>query len=282
MLSSLRSIGDRVIGGMRRRILAAPGIHPLAMRVRDAARERHTRTLIPAPPHLQRVLRDLETTGISVATRQEAGALGSGIPDVTALFAELEQVATAATSRRKASALRTATPYVAGLHPALLDIAEHYIGLPPLYLGVEAKVEFPTGSATGVRNWHRDLEDVRLLKVLIYLSDVDEEDGPLEYLSREESRELVRQRVPLGIGSAWQPRMAATRAIVGPAGTAIFFDGSILVHRAKPPTRRMRRSLMYSYTSDRPRQIFAGARPSAAVRDQLPSLLSDRQMRCVP
>lgn len=281
-MPSFASLRDRIIGGARRRILSTRIVHPYATLLRDAACLRHRRTLGPPPLPLQPALRALETDGVFAAAPHIAPSLGCDLPDVASLFDELERDDSASTARRKASDLSDAALYVAGLHPTLLDIAEHHIGLPPLYLGVEAKVEFPTGVATGVRNWHRDLEDVRVLKVLIYLSDVGPEDGPLECLTRDASEDLRHRRVRLGIASEIDIGLGARRLFTGPAGTAILFDGAMLVHRVKPPTRNVRRSLIYSYTSNRPRQIFSGARPSRAIHAQLPALLSERQMRAIP
>ena len=183
----------------------------------------------------------------------------------------------------KASDFASLTPlYMAGLHPTLLEIAERYIGLPPLYLGFEIKVEFPDGRTGGTRNWHLDLEDVRALKVVAYLTDVDEDDGPLQYVP--EGARIFSTR-PQNIGIHCDKDIEAEHKVscTASAKSVIIFDGARLVHRVKPPTgTRIRRSLMYSYTSRQPLQIFAGARPSAEAKRELQKVLTEPQFACIP
>jgi hypothetical protein len=59
--------------------------------------------------------------------------------------------------------------YRFGLEERLLDIAESYIGLPPMYLGVEFKRERADRRAIDVGQWDRDVEDPRMLKIIIYM-----------------------------------------------------------------------------------------------------------------
>lgn len=78
-----------------------------------------------------------------------------------------------------------------GLSDQLLDLAECHIGLPVRYLGVEAKREM-VESAEGrsrevVRRWHLDDEDRRILKVVVYLSDVDAGAGPFGFVHQSRS-----------------------------------------------------------------------------------------------
>src|SRR5690606_1778981 len=121
------------------------------------------------------------------------GEMGCRIPDVDTFFEDLERTRAGSTSRFKASDFEEMTPlYLAGLDPLLLQLAERYIGLPPLYLGVEAKVEFPDGLSGGTRNWHWDLEDVRVLKIVLFVSSVGGDDGPLECLSAHDSAAVRR------------------------------------------------------------------------------------------
>lgn len=274
---------DRTIGGANRRVLALPGVRTCAALLRHLAQARYSKAAAPLPVHLEEAVHRLEQQGLFVASAPEASALGFLMPSADALFEELERSRAGSTTRRKASDMEDVTPaYLAGLHPTLIALAEAYIGLPVLYLGIEAKVEFPDGRLGGTRNWHWDLEDVRVLKVVVYCSDVGKADGPLEYVPQKESLEL-RKKSGDRIGIHSEAAIEADRVeCLGPAGTVVFFDGAQLLHRVKPPADRLRRSLMYSYVSYKPRQIFAGARPSVNAKRQLRTLLSDAQMKCVP
>lgn len=250
---------------------------------RSKAVERHRSCLPPLTnPQLEEALHTLEGDGLLTAEPEQASRLGMDAPDDPDLFAALERTGSGSTARMKASEFASLTPlYMAGLDPRLLELAERYIGLPPLYLGFEIKVEFPDGRAGGTRNWHRDLEDVRALKVVAYLTDVDEDDGPLQYVP--ENAPVFLASANLGIHCDDDIDTDHKVSCTAPAKSVIIFDGARLVHRVKPPTgTRIRRSLMYSYTSRRPLQIFAGARPSAEAKRELRKVLTKPQFACIP
>lgn len=73
----------------------------------------------------------------------------------------------------------------------------------------------------GPQAFHHDGCPPHVLRAIIYLVDVDEENGPFEYLAAD--------------GSA--------RRILGPRGTTFIFDANRLRHRATPPRIRERRSV---------------------------------------
>jgi hypothetical protein len=76
-------------------------------------------------------------------------------------------------------------PWLAlGLDPRMLDLANTYLGL-------WSKLEYvdlwytPAADAAdrkASQRWHRDFNDRLLLKAFLYLSDVDEQAGPFEYV----------------------------------------------------------------------------------------------------
>ena len=61
-------------------------------------------------------------------------------------------------------------------------------GGPVRYLGVYVRREFADGRCLGERKWHIDIEDRHTLKVIVYLSDVDDGSGPFEHLDRSATR----------------------------------------------------------------------------------------------
>ena len=72
-----------------------------------------------------------------------------------------------------------------GLAPALLDTVSSYLGLWPKLNYVDLWYTIPSPverQAQASQRWHRDPEDERLVKVFLYLSDVGEGAGPLEYV----------------------------------------------------------------------------------------------------
>ncbi len=91
------------------------------------------------------------------------------------------------------------------LHPAILNIVNTYFGMMArlFYLDVWKTVPLSNQRPlTGSQRWHRDPEDVKLLKVFLYLTDVDETAGPLHYIkySRrgEKHGNLWPQKLPYG------------------------------------------------------------------------------------
>ena len=68
----------------------------------------------------------------------------------------------------------------------ILDIVNTYLGLYARLNSVNAWYTVPAGSADRQRSasqqWHRDPEDRRLLKMFLYITDVDADSGALEYI----------------------------------------------------------------------------------------------------
>src|SRR6202008_1618571 len=67
--------------------------------------------------------------------------------------------------------------------PALLGLAAPYLECKPTISALGLRWSFPAeGDSSALQAFHRDSEDWRYLKVLVYLTDVDEESGPHVYL----------------------------------------------------------------------------------------------------
>ncbi|AKF11628.1 hypothetical protein [Sandaracinus amylolyticus] len=142
-----------------------------------------------------------------------------------------------------------------GLDESLLDIVERCIGLDVAYHGVCIRKELVDGKAVGTRLWHRDAEDLDVIRVLVYLNDVvDDESGPFEYVPRHSSPsyrdfhgveriddEQMRRVVP-----EWRWRRAK-----GPTGTVVFGAVAKLFHRGKIPLSA-RKLASFCYTSRHP------------------------------
>lgn len=142
-----------------------------------------------------------------------------------------------------------------GLDESLLDIVENCLGLPAAYHGVCVRKELVDGKSTGTRLWHTDDEDMNIIRVMIYLSDVlDDESGPFEYVPRHSSPsfgdfpgismitdEDVKRVVP-----EWRWRRAK-----GPRGTVLFGAVAKVFHHGKVPLKP-RKMASFHYTSRHP------------------------------
>jgi hypothetical protein len=174
-----------------------------------------------------------------------------------------------------------------GLDEDLLDMAEAYLGLPARYYGADLRLERATGRTVGVRQWHRDVEDHRMFKILVWLNDVDVDGGPFEFVSRAHTDDLSRRfRYVSGfIGDQDMERSVPRtewRQATGPTWTAVVSDTRSLFHRAMPPVRTDRWSVTFSYTSRTPITTLPAPRLSAELRGLARQGLSDRQLACLP
>lgn len=154
-----------------------------------------------------------------------------------------------------------------GLSPIVLDTVNSYLGLWSKLIYADVWYTIPTpGSREAVasQRWHRDPEDRKLVKVFLYLSDVDEGAGPLEYVRGSHGAgpyaKLWRNPDP---GTASYPPEgeletkipAADRVLcTGPAGTLVFCD-TFGFHRGGFATERERVLATWVYVS--PASIFA-------------------------
>ncbi|MBC7883012.1 MAG: glycosyltransferase [Anaerolineae bacterium] len=145
----------------------------------------------------------------------------------------------------------------------LLDIAENYIGLPAKFQGVHLRRDFAHDRPATTELWHCDREDRRMLKLIVYLEDCSESNGPFEYIPKTKPRS---PRLPLYIKfnalktslmgldndqmqkfipkSNWQ-------LCPGTAGTVIFVDTANTYHHGKLRSKE-RAALFFVYTAQQP------------------------------
>src|SRR5262245_165817 len=126
-----------------------------------------------------------------------------------------------------------------GVQPAILDIANAYFGMLTRLLYYNAWHNVPMqAEARESQLWHRDPEDRYILKLFVYLTDVDQESGPLSYAPgthasgavkiHPESR-LVKEGSTY-VGRSDDVQMSAVIArekwitALGPKGTIVFVD----------------------------------------------------------
>jgi hypothetical protein len=156
-----------------------------------------------------------------------------------------------------------------GKQQKLLNIIENYIGLPVAYHGVHLRKDFPNKEQFGTLQWHGDSEDRSILKIIIYLSDVEEEHGPFEYvpLSITSSSRLNYYRIQyklwraqrshnLGINNEILEQIiprSAWKSCPGPAGTVIFVDTAAVFHHGTSRTQE-RSTQFFVYTADPPKR----------------------------
>lgn len=153
-----------------------------------------------------------------------------------------------------------------GQEQKLLNLIENYIGLPVAFQGVHLRKDMPNENQFGTLLWHKDSEDRRMVKIIIYLTDVEEKDGPFEYvpLSKTSLYSLNYYRIYhklwksgyVGIKDEDLEEVipkSAWKSCLGPAGTVIFTDPKVALHHGT--LRSCERSaLFYVYTANPPKR----------------------------
>lgn len=150
-----------------------------------------------------------------------------------------------------------------GLSERMLQIVESYLGLPVGYGGLSFYYSVADGRDAGPRIWHRDKEDWKMVKVAVYLNDVDESGGPFECVKPDINRWLIATLPKYQGLTHNQLQQLLDRqtddwftSCVGRAGTVIFTDTARCYHRGKPPTTTDRSAIFFHYFSYRPKNPF--------------------------
>jgi hypothetical protein len=117
----------------------------------------------------------------------------------------------------------------------VLDIVNEYAGeqMRLTYLDNWYTVPHPDGAErVASQRWHRDPEDEHIVKMFVYLSDVDEEAGPFEYIRGSAAGGKYGDLFAWRDGYDYPPAeefearvdLADQTTATGPAGTVLFAD----------------------------------------------------------
>jgi hypothetical protein len=281
-------------------VLRLPPVRERLSRRYEASKLQFRDKLPSLAAHDQGIVEALRRSGVYQTTLEALGIEGS-----QAMFAAASFYAAKYRQRSLAGGLDNNDAFQAGaddlmarreifdwgLDGRLLDIGEAYLGLPLAYDGLNFFYTKADGRQVAARKWHRDIEDRRVLKIAVYLNDVDENGGPLQILNLQvpgtdsESAPnypvFTQERLQAKLGRALNDADVAT--CVGSAGTVIFVDTALKYHRGKPAVARDRCAIFYNYFSRKPLRPFFCERGTLS-RKQLAALsttLSERQRACV-
>lgn len=271
---------------VRRAVVRTPLLSRLSDRRYEAKMARYARHLPWLPADQRTVLADLNNEGVSIRPAD----LPADVVDSAYGFVDL------LAKKNVDGPCVKATPRELGLDPTLfawglsdqmLDLAECHIGLPPRYLGVEVKrelVEAATGrSHEVVRRWHLDHEDRRMLKVIVYLSDVHEGAGPFGYVHKAHSDAVLASTSGRTLRGVTDEKMQTVvspsewKKVTGARMTAIHVDTGQVFHRVFPPTTSERYSVTFAYSSRSPFYVYSRLMLPRKVIQQLRGQLTRRQ-----
>ncbi|GAB4376494.1 MAG: hypothetical protein Kow00121_23680 [Elainellaceae cyanobacterium] len=183
--------------------------------------------------------------------------------------------------------LRYPELFLWGLEERLLNVVENYLGLPAAYHGVYLRRDLANGVIRRTRFWHLDKEDRRMVKIIVYLNDVNEEGGPFQYISNHLTPTIIKElsydynRVTNSMMEGAVPS-SEWLSCIGPTGTVIFVDPAKVFHRGQAPIASDRFTLFFDYTSRKPKRSYY-CKSSVGVSDLIDfaKRLSRRQIDCV-
>jgi len=151
-----------------------------------------------------------------------------------------------------------------GREPRLLNLIENYIGLPIAYHGVHLRKDFPSEHQFDTLLWHKDAEDRRIIKIFLYLEDVEKKHGPFEYIPKSlisiwnsyRINQQLKRSGYLGIADQIVEKIlprSAWKSCPGVAGTVLIGDTGALLHHG---TLRIeeRSALFFCYTATPPKR----------------------------
>ncbi len=278
-----RELGVRVRGKIKRELRRAPIVRPWSEFRYHARLGRHAENLPWLTSDRFDVFAELRDHGIAI--RDATTTIPAAVLEVADRFVDRLRETTQKPLEITLPPDVAADPalYEWGLADENLDLAEHYIGLPVYYLGVAVRRE-QVGVDYMTRRWHMDVDDRRMLKIIVYLDDVGDGGGPFEYLNRNASDHAARiLKYSSGLLSdAAMARVVPAEdwvQVTGPRLTAIFVDPRRFFHRAQPPTKADRYTVTFTYTSTTPFQTFPGSRLGPAALAGLSHELTPRQRR---
>ena len=260
-------------------------------RVRDAHRSR-----VPDLPSRDRpIVTDLRTNGVHVSSlaaldlpgsdvllaegrRLYERYCGDGRPGHSPLVRSFQAGA--------ADVMANRGIFFWGLQDRLLDIVEAYLGVPVGFDGLNIFFTKADGLQTAARRWHRDTEDRQMVKIAVYMNDVDDEGGPLQVLRRNlpDHERTIRGKFPVLKQLELETRLPgfeADRDVVtclGKAGTVVFADTASRYHRGKPATGRDRCVVYFNYFHQVPLRPFRCER-STLSRSRIAELAADLPRR---
>lgn len=171
-----------------------------------------------------------------------------------------------------------------GLGERLLNIVENYIGLPLLFHGVDLRRDNPSALSENSGAWSLGIDDDRMIKIIIYLNNVNENGGPFEYIPRFLTKQIIDSS---GYTSGSLSEEEITKIVpssywqtcVAKAGNIVITDPCNVFHRVKPSLRN-RYSITFGYTSRIPKISLRQKLTKRELSGITPNL-SQRQIDCL-
>ena len=143
------------------------------------------------------------------------------------------------------------------MDPVLINIAGTYLGANPIFdfAAMWWSTDSKTKKEDAAQEYHFDLDRPKWLKIFIYLTDVNKDNGPHCYISKthkvgNKPQEILDRgyvRVTDKELEKYYPK-SSLKEVTGPSGTIVFGDTSCW-HKGKPIVKGDRLILQLEYTN---------------------------------
>ena len=137
-------------------------------------------------------------------------------------------------------------------------IASQYFGEKPLLVELKVLVSPPSNnpSLEGSQLWHSDFSDTKLLKIFIFLEEVDSDSGPLELISKQDTKELLSSYdyswgvVGVSHNDSIVPDSSSKiNYMTGDKDSIVLVDTVACLHRGSRNCKKTRKILYATYSS---------------------------------
>lgn len=139
----------------------------------------------------------------------------------------------------------------------ILENIKQYFGFDPVLRFLSVWIDYPNPEANKeilTQNFHRDPEDFRLVKVFLLLDDVNENNGPFEYVNNSHLQPWKNYYKNNKTKEVFYKHNKIT-SCVGKKGTLIMADTNGL-HRGSKILEKYRVMAVINYVSHKPRLPF--------------------------
>lgn len=135
--------------------------------------------------------------------------------------------------------------------PIILNIAQKYLGTNPINSQTNLWYSIANKKGDSSQQFHQDFADVKFLKVFIYLNDVNEKNGPHEYISKSIKNKILPKdyKVSQRLEQSWIDKYYNNDIvkIIGKKGAISFVDTNGF-HRGAPLLEGHRIILQLEFT----------------------------------
>lgn len=147
------------------------------------------------------------------------------------------------------------------LNERILAVVSHYLGMWPRLKYIDLWYNVPAGPASSEvssQRWHRDYDDYRMVKLFLYIEDVDAQNGPFMFIPETHAGARLAGLYPTKPPTGSYPPPGAVDRVVGPdapivcigdAGTLVLADAAGF-HKGGRAIARPRILFTVTYASD--------------------------------